>query len=59
MLPQEPSILLSYINAKLRDEFGSLDDLCGGLDAEAAEIKEKLSAAGYAYDETANQFKPM
>lgn len=59
MLPQDPEILLSYVNTKLRDEFDSLDALCGELDVEAVELKEKLSAAGYAYDGTANQFKPI
>ena len=57
MLPQDPAILLSYVNAKLRDEFDSLEALCAGLDVEEAELKEKLSA--YAYDGTANQFKPI
>ena len=38
-LPEDPVILLSYINTKLRDEYPSLDILCeemqidrGGLD---------------------------
>ena len=33
MLPQDPYILLSYVNTKLRDEYASLSALCGGLDA--------------------------
>lgn len=59
MLPQDPYILLSYVNTKLRDEYPSLEYLCVGLDADAAELTEKLSAAGYAYDADANQFKPV
>lgn len=59
MIPQDPEILLSYVNTKLRDEFDSLDALCGGLDADMAELTEKLSALGYAYDSAANQFKPI
>ena len=59
MLPQDPNMLFSYVNTKLRDEYDSLDALCGDLDAYPAELKEKLSAVGYAYDETANQFKPV
>lgn len=57
MLPQDPNILLSYVNTKLRDECASLDELCGGLDIDPAELTEKL--AGYAYDPAANQFKPV
>ena len=59
MLPQDPDILLSYVNTKLRDEYGSLEALCDGLDAVPAELSEKLAESGYAYDADANQFKPV
>lgn len=59
MLPQDPYILLSYVNTKLRDEYSSLGALCDGLDADKAELVEKLSGAGYAYDPDTNQFKPV
>lgn len=59
MLPQDPNILLSYVNTKLRDEYGSLEALCDGLDAVPAELSEKLAESGYAYDADANQFKPV
>ena len=32
MLPNDPIILLSYVNTKLRDDYADLDDLCGALD---------------------------
>ena len=59
MLPQDPNILLSYVNTKLRDEYDGLDALCDGLDAVPAELCEKLAELGYTYDEAANQFKPV
>lgn len=59
MLPQDPNILLSYVNTKLRDEYGSLDALCDDLDADPGALTEKLSGIGYAYDADANQFKPV
>ncbi|MBD5168639.1 MAG: DUF4250 domain-containing protein [Oscillibacter sp.] len=59
MLPQDPNILLSYVNTKLRDEYDSLDALCDGLDTDPSELTEKLSGVGYAYDAAANQFKPV
>lgn len=59
MLPQDPYILLSYVNAKLRDEYSGLDALCDGLDADKAELVSRLSGAGYAYDLDANQFKAV
>ena len=38
MLPQDPMILLSYVNTKLRDEYASLDELCAALDADREEL---------------------
>ena len=44
MLPQDPIILLSYVNTKLRDEYASLSALCGGLDVGETELAQKLAA---------------
>lgn len=59
MLPQDPNILLSVVNTKLRDEYPSLDALCDGLDEDKTGLVEKLRGAGYAYDPGTNQFKPV
>lgn len=56
MLPQDPIILLSYINTKLRDEYSSLDALCDDLDADREELVRRLEAVGYTYDEDKNRF---
>ncbi|WP_022768570.1 MULTISPECIES: DUF4250 domain-containing protein [unclassified Butyrivibrio] len=60
MLPQDPIILLSYVNTQLRDNYSSLDKLAEGLDMSEEEVKEmvgKLEGVGYKYDEEVNQFK--
>ncbi len=57
MLPKDPMILLSYINTHLRDDYLSLDALCEDLDIPRAELEEKLSAVGFAYDEGQNRFR--
>ena len=57
MLPNDPMILLSVVNTKLRDEYASLDQLCEDLDADREELEKKLAAAGFCYDETVNQFR--
>ena len=57
MLPNDPNMLLSFINMKLRDQYDSLDSLCDGLDEDREEIVSKLASAGYTYNETTNQFK--
>lgn len=56
MLPKDPVMLLSFVNLKLRDFYGSLDALCDDLDADRAEITGKLASIDYHYDEEKNQF---
>lgn len=57
MLPQDPYMLLSMINMKLRDEYQDLDDLCKSFDIDKASLIEKLANIGFAYDSSTNQFK--
>ena len=57
MLPNDPMILLSVVNTKLRDEYDSLDALCADLDEEREELEKKLAAAGFRYREELNQFR--
>lgn len=56
-IPQNPVILLSYINTELRDNYADLDDLCKSLDIEKKEITYILTKIGYKYNENSNQFK--
>ena len=56
MLPNDPAMLLSVINTKLRDEYESLDELCDALDAPKDGLCAKLSAIGYAYSPEKNRF---
>lgn len=55
-MPNDPIILLSYINTKLRDTYPSLDELCRSESADQDEIIEKLSSVGYEYDKKLNRF---
>ena len=55
-LPQDPYILLSYINTKLRDDYDSLDRLCDDLDVDRAALEDKLRQAGFEYSENNNNF---
>lgn len=57
MLPNDPVMLLSVINMKLRDQYDSLDALCEDLDVSKQEIIEKLKSIDYIYDFEKNQFK--
>ncbi|WP_294903950.1 DUF4250 domain-containing protein [uncultured Eubacterium sp.] len=57
MLPNDPIILLSLVNTKLRDCYSSLDALCDDLGESREEIESKLKAVGFEYDEASNSFK--
>lgn len=56
MLPQDPVILLSYVNTQLRDRYATLDALCEQEDADKAALCAKLAEIGYEYDAPHNQF---
>lgn len=58
MLPQDPFILLSYVNTQLRDNFSSLCAFCDDAGVSAEEITSQLEQVGFHYDPEQNQFRP-
>ena len=56
-LPNDPVILLSYINTLLRDEYQSFEELCKSLCTSADDISSKLEKIGYVYDPNTNSFR--
>ena len=57
-LPEDPNIIVSYINMKMRDaDYESLEELCDSLGYNVDEIKEKLSKAGFEYIPELKQFR--
>ncbi len=56
-LPNDPVILLSYVNTQLRDFDSSLEDMCRRLDTDPEQVKAKLATIGYTYDPEANRFQ--
>ena len=56
MLPQDPMILLSYVNTKLRDDYPSLEALCVALDVDRDELVGRLEGVNYRYSPERNQF---
>ena len=46
-LPEDPMMLFSFINMKLRDNYSSLDELCDDM---------KLKSAGFEYSQENNKF---
>ena len=56
MIPNDPVMLLSFLNLKLRDYYSNLDSLCDDLDLNKEEIIEKMHSIDYHYDEVQNRF---
>lgn len=56
MLPEDPFMLMSVVNMKLRDFYINLDALCDDMDVSKNELCERLKSAGFEYDETNNRF---
>lgn len=55
-LPNDPAILVSVLNTKLRDFYSSLDMLCDDLQADKTDIISKCKLIGYEYSAERNQF---
>ena len=55
-IPNDPMILVSYLNTQLRDFYPSLTELCKSLDLSEDEICTKLAGIDYHYDSSQNQF---
>ena len=55
-LPNDPILLLSVVNMKLRDFYKDLDMICQDLNVNKEELIEKLADIDYEYDEVTNQF---
>ena len=54
-LPNDPNMLCSMLNMKLRDFYDSLEALCDDMDIDLTELTGRLAAAGYQYDSTNNR----
>ena len=55
-LPQDPIILLSYINTQLRDHYATLAEFCAAMGTDQTELEKKLRAVDYEYDPEQNAF---
>ena len=55
-LPNDPVMLLSAVNMKLRDQYDSLDALCDDFHISPEDIEKKLDEIGYEYNREANRF---
>ena len=56
-IPEDPNMLLSFMNMMLRDRYSSLEEFCIVYGADINEITNKLKSIGYQYDEKLSQFR--
>lgn len=56
MIPEDPVMLLSFVNLKLRDVYKDLETLCDDLEIEQGVLEEKMAGIDYHYDKHTNQF---
>ena len=55
-LPEDPMMLFSFINMKLRDNYSSLDELCDDMHLQKEMLVQKLKSAGFEYSQENNMF---
>lgn len=55
-LPNDPVMLLSYVNTQLRDYYPSFAEFCLAFQVSEEEIRSKLAGIQYEYNEESNQF---
>ena len=55
-MPNDPVMLLSFVNMKLRDFYSDIESLCMDYNVTVDELKEKLAQIDYKYDRAQNSF---
>ncbi|MBR2497339.1 MAG: DUF4250 domain-containing protein [Parabacteroides sp.] len=55
-IPEDPFMLYSFINMKLRDYYPSLDMLCEEMEIDKEGLIQKLQKAGFEYSSENNKF---
>lgn len=55
-LPQDPMMLFSVVNMKLRDNYASLDELCSDMDVDRDSLCARLATVGFEYSTEHNKF---
>ncbi|MGN0620416.1 MAG: DUF4250 domain-containing protein [Porcipelethomonas sp.] len=56
-IPEDPAILLSFVNTMLRDKYKNLSEMCDDCNIDAEVITDKLKLIGYEYSPEQNRFK--
>lgn len=57
MLPQDPAILLSFVNTCLRDRGCTLEEFCLEHGVRREDIMQRLAQIGFHYDAAQRRFR--
>ncbi|MCQ2533528.1 MAG: DUF4250 domain-containing protein [Clostridia bacterium] len=55
-IPNDPVMLLSFVNTQLRDNYSSLAEFVRAYDEDEETIISKLEGIGYTYNSEQNRF---
>lgn len=55
-LPSDVMMLLSYVNMKLRDQYGSLEEMCSDMQIDRKWLEDRLATVGFEYNKAQNKF---
>ena len=55
-LPNDVMMLLSFVNMKLRDRYGSLDEMCTDMQIDRKWLENKLASVGFEYNKAQNRY---
>lgn len=55
-LPNDPVMLMSFLNTQLRDHYPSLEALAEAYEFQVEDVIAKLKSIDYEYDAKTNQF---
>lgn len=55
-IPNDPVMLLSFVNTQLRDNYPSLEEFCSSYGVNKSELEEKFKKLDYMYDKDKNRF---
>lgn len=55
-LPNDPAMLLGFLNMKLRDYYTGLDELCEDMNIDKEALLARMKEAGWEYSEENKKF---
>lgn len=55
-MPEDPVMLMSFVNMRLRDGELTLDEFCEDMGMNRDELERRMAVGGFEYNSQANKF---